>query len=235
MAASRGTTHTHALSLSRSLTHRALNRLCACPSSPSRPCAVVSLLLRCKRGVAATGMRGRGWLVGVQVGALLSLCAVCCLAGFFVHCAIWEGGAARQQPASSQPATRTWVSRYFGAESSTVFRSLLLYTNNSLAFPFRPSTPRHASSLIKIRSLKYRAGAVPVLCHATGDALAPTSPRWDDPHSAASRRPGHSASSPTIDRVLPATCPGWDPPCARPQKVRSCPVVTHPLGEVLAC
>lgn len=45
---------------------------------PFLPVSCCFRVLRCKRGVAATGMRGRGWLVGVLVGAgvLLSLCVV---------------------------------------------------------------------------------------------------------------------------------------------------------------
>lgn len=83
---------------------------------------MLGAVLCCKRGVAVTGMRGRGWLVGLWSAVLflsfsLSNRALCLLFGcchFFCPlftCANWEGGAASSSSQQYFPCSclGTWV------------------------------------------------------------------------------------------------------------------------------
>lgn len=165
------------------------------------------------------------------------------------------------QPASPQSShmylgTLGTYSTVFPHQSCTTVNGLPMpaFPCPWLAFPSLP--PLHATVvdaclLIKVRSLKsVQSVQLPcaVRCHAMGDALANhnahagiilTQQNIPPTGTLCQHSPALTSSRQALTNNRSVCCQrpalGWDPPCVRLQKVRSCPVVTHSLGDMLAC
>lgn len=154
----------------------------------------------------------------------------CVLSGWFFSTPLRDLGRRCRQPARSPPHV------YLGIY--TKYRELLLHSLSAgqgrpVRLPFPSAPPRHGLLAKNPQSNTDRCSTLQETCHAMrlGDALATTSPRWDHPHSAST--PDALPAQLANNRSCAASGLPW--PGALPvfalKKARSCPVVTHPLGE----